>query len=126
MTRIQNIRMSNELKDMLRDTASKCKLTESEVLRIVARGICRNRPVVQIDIPKGATASGPRVIDVRGGGLVPDNCTADDFRRILYARCFEELSRPEKEDFKPKEREGIDYNVPDGFIATANIFNFEG
>lgn len=121
MQTITTIRMTPELKGIIDATAAKCHLTIAEVLRAVALGIRTGRPlsVVGFQDCKSTTASGSEVVRIEGGILIPEEMRGDLLRRAIYARCMEELSRPDRARRKPVPDavEGVDYNVPDAVAA---------
>ena len=113
--------MTYELKGIIDATAERYGLTIAEVLRAVAAGIVSGRPqgaVADAENFKSATQSGPVVLNIESGIIVPDMYNAERLRRAIYRRCMEELARPERPRRKvPEAVEGIDYNVPDALAA---------
>ena len=107
-----SLRVTDDLHQLLRDTAQHVGLDVSDVIRRSARGIMRGRPVVHFNIKETYYKRPGQVIRVRGFTM-PPGIEPEDFRRRLAMRCMEELQKQKFTRPTFKEVEGVDYIIED-------------
>lgn len=108
MYEVALLRLSAELRQLVRECAQHCGVTVSDVLRCTAAGVRSGRLVIQKEISDCITRSGMCSLPVRGMTL-PEGYPLAEFRRVLALRCLEELAKPKKSAPASPLREGVDY-----------------
>lgn len=88
---ITSIRVTPEMKSLLDEVARYRNRSVSFILRAVARGIVRRRTVSPIEVPEPYYKSGEVIVPCKE---LTVSVPMEEFRRVLYIRCREELMKP--------------------------------
>jgi hypothetical protein len=88
-----SLRVTPELHQLLRDTATHTGLDVSDVIRKTALGIQRGRAVGRFEVSPAYYEKPAEVSRVRDFAT-PEGIEPEEFRRLLAMRCMEELKKP--------------------------------
>lgn len=102
---MSTLRVTAELHRILRETAENAGLDVCDIIRRVARGIMRGRPVVHSNVTEMYYKNPGEVIRVRDF-TIPAGTSPEEFRKILAARCLEALEKRQPKPDYPGPKEG--------------------
>lgn len=101
MNKTLHLRVNDELLELIRQTAVHVGDDVSFVVRACCRSFFNNRVVQNKNIDL-YYSSGDEILTVRGV-YIPRDYKIEDLRKHIACRCIEELSKPKRKEFIPKE-----------------------